>query len=256
MVHYSRSLHFSHIASLQFLLCSQISMLRYHLGTAFEDIYIPVSGLSDAQLGNVLPQEGFVEVSRKDLESALHVEMSRMWSIGAIQYLPDSGVRYSMEHNALVKKGMHLKLNDGILRNINPDGEQTDQLYVWKVTDLIYMEPLGLDELIVGHEYGLFIEAQDSVLPFKFVGVDLQSRIYTFNSLKKGVTDLIAAAHNLPSVYPKGTLRHAEICRIVVTCARQGYNGELAQEELLMNDIQSLNFRMDTGHTHIVQCEG
>jgi hypothetical protein len=31
-----------------------ISMLRYHLGTIFEDVYIPASGETDAQLGNTL----------------------------------------------------------------------------------------------------------------------------------------------------------------------------------------------------------
>jgi threonine dehydrogenase-like Zn-dependent dehydrogenase len=31
-----------------------IAMLRYHLGTGFEDVYIPASGETDAQLGNTL----------------------------------------------------------------------------------------------------------------------------------------------------------------------------------------------------------
>ena len=31
-----------------------IAMMRYHLGTTFEDIYIPSSGETDAQLGNTL----------------------------------------------------------------------------------------------------------------------------------------------------------------------------------------------------------
>jgi hypothetical protein len=31
-----------------------IAMLRYHLGTGFEDIYLPASGETDAQLGNTL----------------------------------------------------------------------------------------------------------------------------------------------------------------------------------------------------------
>lgn len=31
-----------------------IAMLRYHLGTGFEDVYIPASGETDSQLGNTL----------------------------------------------------------------------------------------------------------------------------------------------------------------------------------------------------------
>jgi hypothetical protein len=31
-----------------------IAMLRYHLGTGFEDVFIPASGETDSQLGNTL----------------------------------------------------------------------------------------------------------------------------------------------------------------------------------------------------------
>jgi hypothetical protein len=32
----------------------QIAMLRYHLGTGFEDVYIPSVGETDAHMGNIL----------------------------------------------------------------------------------------------------------------------------------------------------------------------------------------------------------
>lgn len=35
-----------------------IAMLRYHLGTGFEDVFIPASGETDSQLGNTLPDSG------------------------------------------------------------------------------------------------------------------------------------------------------------------------------------------------------
>ena len=31
-----------------------IAMMRYHLGTGFEDVFIPASGETDSQLGNTL----------------------------------------------------------------------------------------------------------------------------------------------------------------------------------------------------------
>lgn len=32
----------------------QVAMLRYHLGTGFEDVFIPAAGETDPHLGNVL----------------------------------------------------------------------------------------------------------------------------------------------------------------------------------------------------------
>ena len=55
-----------------------IGMLRYHLGTGFEDIYIPSSGETDSQLGNTLPTQGFVEITIKDLENMLNVELAKV----------------------------------------------------------------------------------------------------------------------------------------------------------------------------------
>jgi len=40
-----------------------ISMLRFHLGTLYEDTWIPASGETDAHLGNTLPDQGFVEIT-------------------------------------------------------------------------------------------------------------------------------------------------------------------------------------------------
>ena len=34
-----------------------IAMLRYHLGTLFEDIWVPASGETDPHLGNTLPAQ-------------------------------------------------------------------------------------------------------------------------------------------------------------------------------------------------------
>ena len=46
-----------------------IAKLRYHLGTGYEDVFIPASGETDSHLGNTLPTQGFVEITIKDLEN-------------------------------------------------------------------------------------------------------------------------------------------------------------------------------------------
>lgn len=233
-----------------------IAMLRYHLGTGFEDIYIPATGETDPQLGNTLPTQGFVEITIKDLENMLHVEVSKMWSKGLIQCYTNSQAKYDAKTNALSKKGEHLKADDSILRRINPDGDLVDEYFSWKVADLIYQQPLGLDELRIGQEYAIYIRQQDAVLPFKLVAVDLQSRKYTFKALKKGANDLKAAAHNLPAVYPKGTRKHNEISKVVVESVQKGSQGGFIQEELPMVVIKDQHFTMDIGHTHVVECIG
>ncbi len=39
-----------------------VRMLRYHLGTSFEDVWVPAPGETDSHLGNTLPGQGFVEM--------------------------------------------------------------------------------------------------------------------------------------------------------------------------------------------------
>ncbi len=231
-------------------------MLRYHLGMTFEDIFIPISGQSESQLGNIYPREACVEITMKDLANVLHAEMSRMWSAGIIEYFPDSEIMYSPEDNAVIKPGMHLKLNDVILRRVDSDGERSDQYFSWKVAELVHLQPLGVDELCVGHKYEIFVQDQNRVAPFEVVSADMKSRSYSFKALKEGVVDLTATADNLPFVYPKGTCRHAEVSRIVVEYIDQGYEGEGTRQELLMHHVKDQNFKIELGQAHVVECIG
>jgi hypothetical protein len=233
-----------------------IAMLRYHLGTGFEDVFIPASGETDAQLGNTLPTQGFVEITIKDLESMLHIEVSRLWSKGVIEVFTDSKAQYDDTTNSLTKSGDHLKIGDILLRRVDPNGNQSKEYFRWKVADLDYVKSLGLDDLRVGEEYGVFVRQENAVLPFKLEEVDLQTRTYKFKSLKKKVADLEAAAHNLPSVYPKGTKRHADVDTIVFESVAKGDTNRNHREQFPMNDIREERFTLDIGHTHVVECTG
>ena len=42
-----------------------------------------------------------------------------------------------------------------------------------------------------------------------------------FKSLMDGISDLKANVANLPSVYPKGTMRHAEVDMVVLQCEKE-----------------------------------
>lgn len=233
-----------------------IAMLRYHLGTGFEDVFIPASGETTAQLGNTLPTQGFVELTIKDLECMLHAEVSRLWSKGVIEVFTAAKAQYDVESNSLTKLGEHLKVGDKILRRVDPEGKPSKDYFRWIVKELHYAEALGLDDLRVNEEYGVYIRQENAVLPFKLASVDLKTRIYHFKSLKKKIDDLHAAAHNLPSVYPKGTKRHADIDTLIVESIVPNSAKENLIEEFAMDSLRHEKFTMDVGHTHVVECIG
>jgi hypothetical protein len=233
-----------------------IAMLRYHLGTGYEDVYIPASGETASQLGNILPGQGFVEITIKDLENMLHVEMSKMWAKGLIQVHTDSMSKYDHVTNSLTKFGEHLKVDDGILRRVDENGMRVNRHHSWKVVDIVYTQALAVEELTIGMEYGVYNRLDNAVFPYRLTGVDLDSMIYTFKALEEGKEDLKANSSNLPSVYPKGVTRHAEASKIVIESVVKGRDGGYVRDELLMKVIKKEKFTIDVGHTHVIECTG
>ncbi|CAB9528137.1 expressed unknown protein [Seminavis robusta] len=232
-----------------------IAMLRYHLGTGFEDVFIPASGETDSQLGNTLPTQGFVEITIKDLESLLHSEVSRLWSKGIISVHADSKAKFDSDSNRLTKLGKHLKVNDIILRNVDENGVPCRREVRWKVVHLIYSQPLGLDDLRIDKEYGVYVRQENTVLPFKLVHVCLESKMYKFESLMDGKR-LEVDPRNLPSIYPKDTEMHADVYAIALECSVIGKEGFKARQELLMKTISDRKFTLDVGNTHVIEAIG
>ena len=115
-----------------------IATLRYHLGTRFEDIFIPAFGETEAYTGNTLPSQGFVEVTIKDLEDALHLEVSKMRSMGLIEYYTDSKARYDLNTKSLTKQGQHLKKDDRILLKVDPEGSNAAPTIVTETNCFMY----------------------------------------------------------------------------------------------------------------------
>ena len=186
----------------------------------------------------------------------LHVEVSKLWSKGVIECFTDSKASYDLETNSLTKFGGALKIGDLILRRIDQNGNPSKKHYSWRVVEQMFTQALGLDDLRVGMEYGVYIQKKNAVLPFKLTGVDLESRTYTFKSLKEGIDDVKATAHSLPSVYPKGTKRHAQVNKIVVECVRKSKSGGYIRDTLPMVVIEKKKFTLDIGHNHVLECIG
>jgi hypothetical protein len=64
----------------------QISMLRFHLGTDFESCFVPLRGETDPHQSNVVPNQGFVEVTIKRMEAMLAQALIKMKTKGLVQY--------------------------------------------------------------------------------------------------------------------------------------------------------------------------
>jgi len=233
-----------------------IAILRYHLGTGFEDVYIPATGETDAQLGNTLPTQGFVEITIKDLENMLHVELSKMWSKGLLQNHTQSGARYDPKSNSLTKKGSALKVDDLIRRRVNPDGFTSTEYYTWRVAEMKYSQSLNVEDLKIGTEYGIYIREENAVKNYKLVGMNIDTETYTFKPTEEGQEDLKAIGANLPSIYPKGTRKHAEVGKIVVESVRKGSKDGYVRDEFPYKVIEKETFTLDVGHTHVIECIG
>lgn len=235
-----------------------IAMMRYHCGTGFEDVYIPASGETDSQLGNTLPSQGFVEITIKDLENMLHVEVSRYWSRGVITVFTDSRSRFDHITNSLTKHGENLKVGDVMLRQLNSDGELCTSGRLWKVVELVYTKVLGVDDLKVGEDYGVYYRPERIVLPFKLIQVDLQTKVYHFEPLFAGVNNLSVSIQDLPSVYPAGTSMnaHADVHEVIIESLEKNRQGRFSRESLLMDTIKKQKFTLHIGNTHVIEAIG
>ena len=201
------------------------------------------------------PTQGYLEITKKDLENMLHVCVTKMWSKGLVECI-ESNAYYDSEVNALTIRGEDLKLGDSILRRIDPNGKRIEEQQSWKIVNLIHMKPIELEKLKTGAEYAVYIRHQDAVFPFKLSEVNVQARTYTFTSLQEGVDDVKVSAHMMPAVYRKGTKRHAGVENIVLECTTKNSSGYHRREEIPMKKIRKAKFILDIDSTHVIQSTG
>lgn len=192
------------------------------------------------------------------MENVLHVEISRFWSKGLISVFTDSRSQFDPATNSLTKLGENLKVGDVILRKLDCDGHPCSANRPWRVVELVYAKLLGVDDLKVGEEYGVYYRPEQAVFPFKLVEVDLDSKTYHFQSPLAGVEDLLVSVHDLPSVYPAGTgmKAHADVYKVLVENLELNRKGSYSRAELLMDGIKKQKFTLDVGNTHVIEAIG
>jgi len=230
-----------------------IAMLRYHLGSDFEDVFIPTADESNAHVGNHMVVEGLVEISIKYLECMLHAEVTRLLSKEVIQVFNGSKVRYDPESNCVMKLGEHLQVGDKVLRHVDPNGEASEGFHRWEIANVQYTKALGVKDLRIGEEYDVYKNHENSALTYTLSSIDLQNRTYVFESAKKNVKNIEAATHDLPSVYPKGTKRQAET--VFIKCETKGNSNKFHRDRLSEN-LEGQKFVVDVGHSHVIDCIG
>jgi len=235
-----------------------IAMLRYHLGSLFEDIWVPASGETDPHLGNTLPAQNFIEITIKDMESALNVQMVKLASRGLVQHDTNAGAQYDVKSNTLSKKGGALKLNDLVLRKVSPAGEPSLSDYSWKVAALNLAETLSPADLVLGEEYAVYVPSERQVYPFKLVSVDLALHAYSFDPTRtdSGLEPISAVAEDLPYVYAKGVKAHGEVESLMFESVLRQDRGKHCRQTMGFGELEKQVFQLDTGHCHVAEAIG
>jgi len=216
----------------------QISMLRFHLGTGYEDVYIPLQGETDAHMGNTLPNQGFVEVTIKRLESMILDELINMRTKELLSYFTDSKIQYDVSTGIFEKKGDALKIGDDVF-----DGNE-----LLKVTDFKYLTAAKPEDLIPGQDYDIKLPRETKVRSFRLVQKDATVDWYQFEAHDTGVQPVAGAFRQLPPVYPGGQGRTTPSGIIVESNGRE--------RELSFDAVASKLFRLDFSRTHVIVALG
>jgi len=234
-----------------------IAMMRYHLGSIFEEVFYPATGETDSHRGNTLPTQGFVEITIKDLEAMLHAEVCRLLSSKLLQHDTNSGTNYDLKTNSLQKAGKSLKKDDLIFHQVDKNGNKTNEMVPWKVTGLEYNVALKPDELVLGEEYSVYVYKKQKIHTFKLTSKDIGNEQLNFQSMDDTVENLEKVSYNkLPTVYRKGIDTHNEIKKVFLECSVYADDYTKARDELDYAKIENDKFALDIQNTHVVEATG
>lgn len=236
-----------------------IAMLRYHLGTIFEDVFIPATGETDPHYGNTLPSQGFIEITIKDMESMMHVQVSKLLSRGLLQHDTNAGAQYSIETNTLTKKGAALKENDNVHRKFDPSGRACTETYIWKVAELVYNKPLPESAMELGKEYLIYVGKLKKSFPYRCTGIKLQLRQYSFvpvGDAHPEAEPIETDSYHFPTIFPMGTVMEDRCKAIVFECTIRSPGGYYTRESINFSDVEKESFVIDVGQCHVAEAIG
>eukprot|EP00957_Ditylum_brightwellii_P175816 13387389-Ditylum_brightwellii.AAC.1 len=109
-----------------------LRMLRFHLGTLYKDVWIPAMEETDFHLGNILPTQGFIDITMKDMEAVLHLSISKLWSHQFLEIDAKSSANFDYKKNVMTKLGNALKEKDLVKRHVDPNEEPSEEFHTWE----------------------------------------------------------------------------------------------------------------------------
>jgi hypothetical protein len=256
-----------------------IAMMRYHLGTIYEDVFVPAQGETDSHYGNSLPFQGFIEITIKDMENMLNIQVAKFLSRELLQHDTNSGAEYRFDQNELVKLGKALKEGDLILRQFDQQGQACDKSHGWKVSALIPPSPLPVNNLQLLEDYVLILPGKEekTAYDFKLVGIQVETGQFFFRSLEPTKVDNYVAESGIkfPEIYRKGSKTEVIAnCEYVIVESIVPKDDDMTagtppdgtttmtegetrvQEKLLYKDIASTSFLLDIGYCHVLMSTG
>jgi len=234
-----------------------VRMLRYHLGTLFEDVWIPATEETDSHLGNTLPTQGFIEITIKDMEAIMHLEVSKLWSRDLLEIYARSSANFDYKKNVMTKQGNALKERDLVKRRVDPNGEPSEEFHTWEVVQLIGNKTLSPDDMTPGRSYNVYSRDQGGLLTMELVSAD--EGVFDFRSTDEGLTIQVTRS-NFPSVYAydpkaKGNAR-SSFKTIVFQSVDLNREGKLTRYEVEFASIMNESHIMDVGQTNIAFASG
>ena len=198
--------------------------------------------------------QGFVEITIKDLEQMLHVEVSKMWSKGLITVYTGSKASYDHVSNTVSKFGKHLRLGDDILRPLDEEGHKIHGLQRWTVVEINEIQPLAAKEVVIGEEYGIYL--QNKIVPYTLVGIDLRTDTFVFALSIDPTKELPVHVDSWPTVYSASVDTHGESLAVVVECKIRSRSGHYIRQSLPIDQIGKQKFTMDVGQSHVIEAIG
>ena len=217
----------------------QISMIRYHLGTGYEDVFIPGKGETDAHHGNTLASQAFVEVTIKRMEIMILDEIINLRSKGLLEFYADSKVKYNALDCIFEKLGRTMKVGDRFFRGTE----------VLEVCDFMYPTRASVDVLVEGQYYDIALPREKSPIKYRLVSKRHDYDWYHFSPNVPGYKDVQGSYGNLPPIYLDGKGRLEPEAIVVETSTG-------SKLELRFDEIKEESFVMDFSGTHVMAAIG
>lgn len=197
-----------------------------------------------------MPVQGFVEITIKDLENILHLQISKLWSLNLLELQTKASARFDSERKAVLKFGNALKVND----IVKFEDETT-----WQVAEIKEYGRVSLDDLKIGDEYLMYHQRRLQRVVLLQTLVSSKST-YKFKVIGTNETIEISSDSNR-NIYNNNAHRNVhtvpEIVKFRLIDSANGSTMAVPPEiELKFEEIAEKEYVLDVSKTNIVFATG